>query len=275
MRYPRVAGQFYPADPEELKRQIEASFLHRIGPGELPEVREGGNLLAIMSPHAGYMFSGPVAAHSYKALAESFPENRTIVIIGPNHTGYGASVALTTQDWIMPFGNVRIDRDMAEMLIKSGVFDDISAHRYEHSVEVQVPFIQYLSKNFEFVPIVMMDQSLRSALKLGKILRKAIENHDKRVVIVASTDFSHYVPKEWAYSHDSLALERIRDLDVEGLYRVLRKYNITMCGYGPVAATIEAIRDRVKKSKILKYATSGDIMPMNDVVGYGSAAWWR
>ena len=274
MRYPRVAGQFYPADKDELRRQIEASFLHSIGPGSIPEVKHGGNLLAVMAPHAGYAFSGPVAAHSYKAVAESFPENGTFVIIGPSHTGYGSSIALTTQDWTMPFGEVRIDTELAENLIRAGIFDDISSHRYEHSVEVQLPFIQYFSRNFDFVPIVMMDQSMKSAIRLGKILGKAIAKHHKRVIIVASTDFSHYVPKERAYKHDALALDRIQALDVEGLYKTLRKHNITMCGYGPVSATIEAIKNRVKESKILKYATSGDVMPMGDVVGYGSAAWW-
>ncbi len=275
MRYPRVAGQFYPADTDELRGQIENSFLHPIGPGEIPETIAGGNLLAVMAPHAGYVFSGPVAAHSYKAVAESFPEGGTFVIIGPNHTGYGAPLALTTHNWKMPFGDVRIDRTLAEMLLSGGIEDDISAHRYEHSIEVQIPFIQYFSDNFRFVPIVMMDQSMRTAIRLGKLLRKAIREHERRTVIVASTDFSHYVPKDWAYSYDALALDRIGDMDIEGLYKILKKYGISMCGYGPVAATIEAIRDRVAASKILKYATSGDVMPMADVVGYGSAAWWE
>ncbi len=274
MRYPRVAGRFYPANEDELREQIENSFLHTIGPGKIPDTKSGGNLLAVMAPHAGYVFSGPVAAHSYNAVAESFPEGGTFVIIGPNHTGYGAPVALTTHDWKMPFGDVRIDRELAEMLMAGGVEDDISAHRYEHSVEVQLPFIQYLSDNFEFVPIVMMDQSMRAAIRLGKLLRKAIKEHERRVVIVASTDFSHYVSKDWAYTHDALALDRIGDMDIEGLYKTLKKYGISMCGYGPVGAMIEAVKDRAGASKILKYATSGDIMPMADVVGYGSAAWW-
>ncbi len=274
MRYPRVAGQFYASDPAELRGQIESSFLHPIGPGSIPELRTGGNLLAVMSPHAGYMYSGPVAAHSYKAVAESFPEGGTFVVIGPSHTGLGAPIALTTQDWIMPFGNVRIDRELADYLMDAGIPDDMAAHRYEHSVEVQVPFIQYFSDDFLFLPIVMMDQSMKSAIKLGRILRDAIASHSRRVVLIASTDFSHYVPKDWAYRHDALALEKIQSMDIEGLYRVLRKYNISMCGYGPVAATMEAIKDRVRVSKILKYATSGDVVPMIDVVGYGSAAWW-
>jgi AmmeMemoRadiSam system protein B len=274
MRSPSVAGQFYPAEPNELRAQIEESFLHRIGPGEIPELVAGGNLLAVMAPHAGYMFSGPVAAHSYYQVARSFPEDGTFVIIGPNHTGYGAPIALSTQDWIMPFGNVRIDRDLADILMDAGIPDDMAAHRYEHSVEVQVPFIQYFSNKFEIVPIVMMDQSMRSAIMLGDILRKAIAEHDRRVLIVASTDFSHYVPKDWAYKYDAFALEMIQRMDIEGLYRVIKKYGISMCGYGPVAATIEAIKDRVRTSKILKYATSGDVISMPDVVGYGSAAWW-
>lgn len=274
MRYPRVAGQFYPADKEELRRQIEESFLHPIGPGSIPKMKHGENLLAVIAPHAGYVFSGPVAAHSYKAVAENFPENGTFIIIGPNHTGYGAPISLTTQDWIMPFGNVNIDRELAEIIVSEGIPDDISAHRYEHSVEVQLPFIQYFSQDFEFLPIVMMDQSMKSALWLGKILRKVIAKHSKRALIIASTDFSHYIPKEQAYGQDILALEKIRELDVEGLYKTLRKHRITMCGYGPVSATIEAVRDRVKETKILKYATSGDVMPMADVVGYGSAAFY-
>ena len=275
MRHPRVAGQFYPADPRELKAQIEALFLHKLGPGRLPEVKEGNRLLAIMSPHAGYMFSGPIAAHSYMALAESFPKGGTIIVIGPNHTGFGAPVALTTQDWQMPFGTVSIDGELADMLVKGGIADDISAHRYEHSVEVQVPFIQYLSKDFLFLPIVMMDQSRRSAEALGKLLRYSIDELGRDAVIVASTDFSHYVPKEVAYRNDAHALKAIESGDIKGLYNAIAKYDISMCGYGPVAATIAAVKDRASETKILKYATSGDVMPMKEVVGYGSGAWWK
>ncbi len=275
MRYPRVAGQFYPSDPKELKAQIKAVFMHRLGPGKIPTMKQGEELLAVMAPHAGYMFSGPIAAHSYAALAESFPKGGTIIVIGPNHTGFGAPISLTTQDWWMPFGTVKVDMELAEMLIKGGIADDMSAHRYEHSVEVQLPFIQYISDEFLFLPIVMMDQSMRSAVALGKLLRYSIESLGKKAVIVASTDFSHYVPKEKAYRNDAYALSAIEKMDIKGLYDAIRRYDITMCGYGPVAATMEAVKEKVSRTKILKYATSGDIMPMKDVVGYGSAGWWK
>ena len=275
MRHPRAAGQFYPADPKELKAQIEALFMHRLGPGRIPKAKDGANLLAVMAPHAGYMFSGPIAAHSYAALAESFPKGGTIIVIGPNHTGFGAPIALTTQDWEMPFGDVKIDIELANLLIKGGVSDDISAHRYEHSVEVQLPFIQYLSKDFLFLPIVMMDQSMRSATALGKLLRHSIESRKRRAVIVASTDFSHYVPREKAYRNDAYALSAIENMDIKGLYSAIRRYDISMCGYGPVSAAMEAVREKASKVKILKYATSGDVMPMKEVVGYGSAGWWK
>ncbi len=275
MRHPRVAGQFYSSDPQELRAQIEALFMHSLGPGSIPVKKDGENLLGIMAPHAGYMYSGPVAAHSYKALAENFPRGGTIIVIGPNHTGYGAPVALTTQDWRMPLGDVHIDRELAELLMEGGVADDMSAHRYEHSVEVQLPFIQYFSDDFLFLPIVMMDQSMRSAVALGRLIRMSLDSLGRKAVIVASTDFSHYVPRETAYRNDAYALSAIERMDVDGLYSAIKRHGISMCGYGPVSATMEAVRGLSGRVEILKYATSGDIMPMREVVGYGSAGWFR
>ena len=266
MRLPAVAGQFYPSDEKQLEILIRELFLHPLGPGYVPTLSPDGprKIVGGVVPHAGYIFSGPVAAHFYAELAkDGFPD--TFVILGPNHYGVGSGVAIATEDFKTPFGVVKIDRELAKDIARDVIDLDNYAHRYEHSIEVQLPFLQFFKKNIKFVPISMLLQEYELAIEVGKIIREAIDG--KNAVIIASSDFSHYVPKKLAYSNDSLAIERIVERDIKGLYRVLRENNITMCGYGPVAAMLEATRG---KPKLLKYATSGDVQPMNEVVGYAS-----
>ena len=174
MRYPAVAGQFYSGTEEALVKEIESCYKSPIGPGELPALSAGERRIrGVVAPHAGYVFSGPVAAHSFHALArDGFP--KTFVIIGPNHSGMGSPVALTTQDFLTPLGEVSVDKDLAGELIRKGISDDILSHRYEHSVEVQLPFLQHISRDFKFLPITMMDQDYRTARDLGETLSGAI-----------------------------------------------------------------------------------------------------
>jgi len=266
MRYPAVAGQFYPGERKELETMLNELFIHPIGPGSVPSLVPDGKrkIKGGVVPHAGYMFSGPVAAHFYHALAlDGFPES--FIIIGPNHYGVGSGVAIAMDDFLTPFGKVKIDRELAKDIAKGVVDIDSYAHRYEHSIEVQLPFLQFFKREIKFVPITMLLQDYEIAVEVGEIIKEAIA--DKDVVIIASSDFSHYVPKSKAYTNDSMAIERILKGDVKGLYDVIYKHNITMCGYGPVAAMLTAIGG---KATLLKYATSGDIQPMHEVVGYAA-----
>ncbi len=268
MRPPAVAGQFYPATAEELDSLIPDLFLHPLGPGKLPVFSTDGprRIEGGIVPHAGYIFSGPVAAHFYAALAEDgYPD--TFVILGPNHYGLGSGISISTDDFQTPYGVVRNDKELAKSIAREIIAVDEDSHRYEHSIEVQLPFLQHFRRDISFVPITMLLQEEEIAVEVGKIVRQAIEESGKDVVVIASTDFSHYVPKKKAYKNDALAIERIVNRDISGLYRVIYRHRITMCGYGPVAAMLTATRGSVE---ILKYATSGDVHPMDDVVGYAS-----
>ncbi|KYK30378.1 MAG: extradiol dioxygenase [Candidatus Proteinoplasmatales archaeon SG8-5] len=268
MRYPAVAGQFYAGTESALRNQIEECFVNSLGPGHVPELNTAGErtIKGLVSPHAGYMFSGPVAAHGFAALAQDgLPE--TFIVIGPNHQGMGSGVAVTTHDFETPLGVIGTDKELAKALLKDLIDDDLTAHKFEHSIEVQVPFIQYFSKSAKFVPICMLMQDHATAAKVGKVVAEAIEGRD--VVVIASTDFSHYVSPEKAEHDDMLAIDQILKLNAKGLEDTVRTNRISMCGFGPVMAMIEGVQG--SKAELLKYATSGDVRPMAEVVGYGSA----
>ena len=263
MRYPAVAGQFYPSKERELRQQLEDCFMSKLGPGHIPKLSAGrGDILGAVVPHAGYVFSGPVAAHVYAAIAEQgFPE--TFVVIGPNHHGYGSGVALTSEDFVTPLGTCRVDKDLARSL-RGWVDDDPMAHSHEHSIEVQVPFIQYFSKDVKFLPIAMTFQDQETAKELGSRLRKACEGKD--VIVIASSDFSHYIPAKEAEKKDRAVIDKILKLDPEGAESVVAQQDVSMCGYGPVMAMLYAVQGR--RAQLLHYGNSGEVQPMQDVVGY-------
>jgi hypothetical protein len=266
MRTPSVAGMFYADDEKQLRRQIEQCFMGPLGPGRLPEKGRGRRaVMGGVAPHAGYMYSGMVAAHLYARIAEDGVP-KTFVILGPNHTGRGSGLAVTTEDFGTPLGVAKVDRELAKALRKDLVDEDSEAHRAEHSIEVQLPFIQYLSPEFTFVPICMGFQDYDAAVSVGKVIREAIRGRD--AVVIASTDMSHYVPKEAARTKDGMALEAVKSMDPKKLYEVVRDENISMCGYGPVMATMVACAG--SRATVLKYASSGDVQPMREVVGYAS-----
>ncbi len=278
MRYPAVSGKFYPSDGDELRKSIENLYMGPLGPGFLPSHFSGEKDVAgVVSPHAGYVFSGQVAAHSYLEISRgSRPD--TVVIIGPNHTGMGAPVSLTHHDYLTPLGVARTDKEMVESILEHENFikDDAAAHRYEHSVEVQVPFLQHIDPDLRIVPVVMMYQKPDAALLLAQAVRGAAAELGRKVLVVASSDFSHYVPPSVAKERDGLAIEKIEEMDAKGLYNTVRRYGISMCGYGPVMAMLEfASMNGAVNSRLLKYATSGDIQPMEEVVGYAAIAVYR
>ncbi|MGV8143506.1 MAG: AmmeMemoRadiSam system protein B [Methanothermobacter sp.] len=280
IRKPAVAGTFYEGDPDSLRKQIEWCFKHRLGPGHLPEkLGEDREIKGIIAPHAGYMYSGPVAAHSYLQLArDGIPD--TFLILCPNHTGMGSGVSTVTEgQWETPLGHVDVDSEFANQLILDAPIIDSEplAHLQEHSCEVQVPFLQYLGqklgRKFKIVPICMWMQDLQTTTEIGHAIAKTSEKLGRDVVVVASTDFTHYKPQEVAFETDHMVLDAIEVLDEKTMMQTIEEYNVTMCGFGPVATAIVYSKIMgAKKAEILKYATSGDTTgDRKAVVGYASA----
>lgn len=275
VRRPTVAGQFYEGDAEALKIQIENCFQHKFGPGQLPKVDSNGprKVVGLICPHAGYMYSGPVAAKAYYELAlDGKPD--TVIVLGPNHTGHGSGLAIVNKgSWRTPLGDVEIDVETANRIVEeTGIIDvDDTAHRFEHSIEVQLPFLQYLYvKDFKFVPISFLMQDLQSAMEIGKALAKALI--DKNAVVISSSDFTHYEPQASVNKKDLAALKAVENLDTKQFYSIIEKQNISACGYGPIAALMTLAKvSGVKNAAMLSHKTSGDIIgEFSSVVGYAA-----
>ena len=288
IRRPAVAGQFYDGNEESLRESIEKCFLDNRGPKTLPKVNHRGkNIKGIIVPHAGLTYSGAIAAHSYNFLAQNgFAD--TFIILGPNHTGMGSGVSVITEgEWLTPFGTSKINEILGKQIRRDIIDMDENAHKYEHSIEIQLPFLQFIvgSRNFDFVPISMSVQDVKTAKEVGYILSNVIKDSDEKVVIIASTDFTHagfnyasMPPKginvdEYAEKQDRLAIDKILNLDPEGLIQTVEQKSITMCGYGPVAAMLYATKNLgAKKAELLKYGTSYEVQPGKSCVGYGAIA---
>lgn len=286
IRNAAVAGQFYPETEESLKQQIKECFLDTRGCGELPEIGESKKKIkGLVVPHAGYIYSGAIASHAYCHLAKyGFAD--TFVVLGPNHTGSGSGVSVMTEGkWKTPLGEPSINTSLAEKICTGIIDKDENAHMHEHSIEVQLPFLQFIAKDkmFDFVPICMTMQDYETAFEVGNILADAIKKSDKNIVIVASTDFSHagfnYMSMppagmrvdEYAEKQDKFAIDKILDMDPEGLIKTVHDNNITMCGYGPVSAMLVAAKKLgANKSELLKYGNSYEVHPSTSCVGYGS-----
>jgi len=277
VRRPSRAGEFYAGTAESLKTQIEECFTHKLGPGKVPDVAKKSlqSLVGFISPHAGYMYSGPVAAHGYYASAvDGKPE--VIAILGPNHTGQGSGISIMNQGaWRTPLGDVEIDTETASKILRgSGLIDiDDSAHTFEHSIEVQLPFLQYLyGAAFKFVPICFMMQDLETSREVGQATATALNG--KNALIIASSDMTHYEPQKTAEKKDKLIIEAAEKLDEKRLYSTVEDNGITACGCGPIIALMTAAKILgAKNAKLLKYATSGNVTgDFSAVVGYASIA---
>lgn len=275
IRQPAVAGSFYDGDLKSLNIQIENCFLHKIGPGKIPLVnpKRQNNIIGLISPHAGYMYSGPVAANGfYKIALGGKPDS--IIILGPNHRGFGEDVSIMTEGkWKTPLGELEIDTEMADDILKNSkiIKNDKKAHQYEHSIEVQLPFIQYIfGKDIKFVPICMTRQDIDTDIEIAKSICSSVV--DKNILIIASSDFTHYEPQEYAENVDKQAINAILEFNPEKLYDMIYHQNLTMCGPGPITVMLIACETLgSKKAELLKYATSGDVSGMYDqVVGYAS-----
>ena len=275
IRSPAVAGSWYAGTPNSLRNQIEELFTHRLGPGSLPQtVKEGPrNIVGLVVPHAGYMASGPVAAHAYHSLAKDGKPDVT-VIFGPNHTGRGSALSIMNEGvWRTPLGDVDVDTETADRILQASRIVDLDdrAHVYEHSIELQLPFLQYLyGSEFKFVPICFMMQDLMSSREVGKAVAKALRG--KNALVIASSDMTHYEPQERAEKKDKMAIDAALKMDETQYYNTVEAYGISTCGYGPVIAAIKAAKELdAKKAELLCYKTSGDVLgDRSAVVGYAS-----
>jgi AmmeMemoRadiSam system protein B len=272
VRPPAVAGAFYEADPSRLQNQVEWCFDHRIGPQARPRPWGHRRVIGLVAPHAGLMYSGPVAAHAYLRLAgSSAPE--VVVIVGPDHYGLGSPIAVAPQAaWRTPLGQVNTDHPVKAALVERGVSLDGRGHAHEHSVEVQLPFLQYLGYRGCVIPIVMAAQDRETVRRLADAL--AAVGAGLAVTLVASTDLSHYLPHERAVAADRPILDALAAGDGQMLLETVARRGLTMCGTGPAAAVLEASRRLGATSFcVLRYATSGDTGGGYDsVVGYAAAA---
>ncbi len=277
VRPPAFAGSWYAGTPERLRSQIEQSFVNSLGPGSLPDIVGNGprNLVGLVCPHAGYTYSGSVAAHGYFQLARDGKPD-VIVIFSPNHTGRGSALAIMREGvWRTPLGEVEIDSGTADRILERSQIVDVdeTAHAYEHSIELQLPFLQYLyGSDFKFVPLTFMMQDLMSGREVGKATAEALSG--KNALVIASTDMSHYEPQARAEKKDRMALEAAIKMDEEEYYSIIEGHAVSSCGYGPTIAAITASKKLgAKKAKLLCYKTSGDVTgDYSGVVGYASIA---
>jgi hypothetical protein len=271
MRYPAVAGAFYSAGKEGLEKEIKECFSKGVG---LPKLGNKRSLLAVVSPHAGYVYSGWVSAFSYSKIAENYKEPPTFVIVGPNHTGIGSGVSISKEDWQTPLGVVKNDDVLGEAIQENSKFIDFDevAHRDEHSIEVQLPFLQFIYKEFKFVPITMMMQDLETAEDVAKAVFNASNKTKKEVVLIASSDFTHYEPAETAKEKDMVAIEAIEKLDARLFSNEVEMNRMSICGFAPIMSAVFYSKLKgAKSAKLVKYANSGDVSrDYSSVVAYAS-----
>ncbi|MDG6243766.1 MAG: MEMO1 family protein [Methanolobus sp.] len=261
MRQTTVAGQFYPLNPKDLKKELGRCF-KEVAISEKP-------LLGAVVPHAGYIYSGEVAAHAYALL----PKADTYVLFGPNHTGYGSPVALSQDTWNTPLGVIETDRDVGKLLAGTIIDFDELAHHFEHSIEVQMPFLQHrFGTDFKILPICMGLQDEETAIEVGREVARAVRESGKKVVFIASSDFTHYQSASIARENDHFLIEPIIRMDISGFYRRREERNISACGFGPIAAMLSATKEfGATHASLIRYATSGDVTgDMSGVVGYAA-----
>jgi AmmeMemoRadiSam system protein B len=259
-RSPAVSGQFYHGNSSKLQQQVE-NYVVKDARRE--------KVIAVVSPHAGLVYSGPVAGALYSSI--EFPE--TFILIGPNHTGLGAQVSLMASgEWEIPTGVFHIDEKISHKISMYVplMTKDTKAHMFEHSLEVQLPFIAYFSKSAKIVPIIILSASVEECRVIGEGIARAVRDIGSAVIIVASSDMSHYVPDDIARKKDSKAIDRILSLDPEGLYETVEKEKISMCGCIPVTTMLYAAEALgAQSARLIKYATSAEVSgDYEHVVGY-------
>lgn len=262
IRKPVVAGQFYESTKESLRNQIE-KFVDKKAPKN--------DVIGCIMPHAGYMFSGPVAG----AVAQGITIKDTVILLGPNHTGYGKEFSIMTEGiWQTPLGEVKINSHLADYILKHSEYlqEDTAAHEWEHSLEVELPFLQYFRSDFEIVPVSIHSNSPETLASIGDEIGTLINERRQKdsTLILASSDMTHYEPQDEAREKDKEAIEAILKLDEDELTQKVRRYGITMCGYAPVIILLRAVKKLgAGRAELIKYLTSGDVSgDYESVVGY-------
>jgi AmmeMemoRadiSam system protein B len=260
IRMPAVAGQFYEADPSRLKATVE----HMVDT-DAPRT----DAKAVLCPHAGLIYSGPVAGAVYSRV-ETYD---TYILVGPNHTGLGPRISMMAEGaWAMPEGQAEVDRELGARVLKHvpSVEHDSQAHIYEHSLEVQLPFILYFAPKAKILPITILSAGLDELKNAGEGIARAIAETSGRVLVVASSDMSHFIKDEEARSKDRLAIDRVLALDPDGLYNVVHREDISMCGYMPAVVMLAAAKAMgATSAELVRYATSAEVSGDYDrVVGY-------
>ncbi len=272
VREPAVSGTFYPDDEKELKSLIHDCFTHPIGPGKIPPTNSEQKIYGVICPHAGFVYSGPVACHSFYSISSSV--SKLAIITGPNHYGIGQSIAsMIDASWKTPLGLMDVDSKSA-LELRDGLdileLDSFS-HSKEHSIEVQVPMLQEtFSHEMKILPISLINQEQKTATKVGSAIAKIAQKKD--ALLIGSSDFTHYEENEFAHRQDLALIDPILKLDVDEFYKILYERNVTACGFGAIASTMIACKELgASEGKLLKYATSGDVSgDKSSVVGYAS-----
>jgi len=262
LRLPAVAGQFYPGHPKELAALVERLTNHE-------NKEEKKRARACLAPHAGYMYSGAVAGAVFARIA--LPKR--ILLIGVRHYPRGEALAINSEGaWRTPLGDVPIDAELAMRLRKECTLlrEDTAAHSREHSLEVELPFLQHLDRGFSFVPIAIGTMRFEELRATGEGIARVLQETPEEILIVTSSDMNHYEDDETTKRKDQLAIEQLLKLDARGLYDVCRTHRITMCGLGPAILMLTAMNALgVKSAELVAHATSGDITGERDqVVGY-------
>lgn len=262
VRHPAVAGKFYPRDPDDLRKEVQAYLSHT------PK-RRPLRALGCIAPHAGYMYSGHVAGAVFAAL--EIPD--LCLVLCPNHTGVGSALAIMSKGaWGTPLGDVPIDGAFAEALKQRCPLlrEDSAAHRSEHAAEVELPFLQTRQPNLKFVPVALGTGQFEALSQLGEAIAAVITAHRAPVLIVASSDMNHYESDAVTRIKDHSAIEPMLALDARGLHDVVTEQHVSMCGFGPAVAMLTAARKLgAASAELVKYATSGDISgDLDTVVGY-------
>ena len=270
MRIPAVSGSFYPSSAPQLRKDVKQYI------EEANAVVEMKERLAIVCPHAGFVYSGATAAYSFASCANFSRPGITAIVIGPNHTGMGAPISISFDDWKTPLGELRCDTDLADAILESGKISqrDESAHLQEHSCEVQLPFLQMAAKEPMIVCICMGWQDSASARDLGGAVFSAVKKTGRDALVIASSDFTHYESAESAERKDSEALSRLGAMDGDSFERLVDEKGLTICGHGPIAAALHyAILSGAKKCELLRYTNSGKVTgDDSEVVAYAALA---
>ena len=272
IRTPAVSGTFYPENEKKLKNLIHDCFMHPIGPGKTSPTDSDEKIYGVICPHAGFVYSGPVACHSFYSLSAS--SSKLAIIVGPNHYGIGQNTAsMIDVSWKTPLGLVEVDSDsVLELREHLDILEiDSFSHSKEHSIEVQIPILQEVFSNeMKILPISLINQEQKTATLVGSAIAKIAQEKD--ALLIGSSDFTHYEENEFAHRQDLALIDPILKLDIDEFYKILHERKVTACGFGAIASIMTACKELgATQGKLLKYATSGDISgDKSSVVGYAS-----